>query len=70
MIGIFSARQFVLKTLVIIFLISMTISATPSAQGSWETLMRDDMIRIAEVYATYAWTSTDPRNIEHDNGTL
>lgn len=39
MIGIFSTKKFVLKALVITFLISMTISTTTPAQVSWETLI-------------------------------
>ena len=52
----------VLKILVITLFVSMTITTTPSSAqtpNSPEDLIRDDMILIADRYATKVWTANE-----------
>jgi hypothetical protein len=60
-----NTKRFILKILVITFLITIMASATSTAQGSRADLLREDMKRIAEAFTSYAWLPVDPRNIKH-----
>lgn len=61
-----STNRVTLKALVITLLIFMLISATPSAQvlEDPQDPIRDDMMRIADRYATKVWTANQ-WNIAH-----
>ena len=61
-----SKKRLTLKVVIVALLISMTITTRPSAQilSSPENLIRDDMMLIAERYATKVWTANE-WNIMH-----
>src|SRR5687767_15836166 len=61
-----SKHRLVLKILIIALLVSIGITSTPLAQapGSQEDLIRDDMLMIADRYATKMWLANE-WNIMH-----